>query len=129
MLITPTMWFTGSVSMTAKLKWGSSNARGSEEGPGRTTQLMWSRTWEESGGLPPSVALTCREMQSEGPPTQNNSMILCFSDVLDELGLEGCTKPCGKLLLPPTHPPTGSLGPCVHPKSHKINLVLRGHVS
>lgn len=40
MLITPTMWFTGSVSMTAKLKWGSSKASGSEEGPGRATQLM-----------------------------------------------------------------------------------------
>ena len=57
-MMMPTMWVTGSVSMTAKVKWGSSNTMGSEEGDGWRTHSMSSRAVDELGGLPWSVALT-----------------------------------------------------------------------
>lgn len=63
-MMMPTMWVTGSVSMTAKVKWGSSNAMGSAEGGGGAIHSMSSRAVEERGGLPWSVALTWKSKRA-----------------------------------------------------------------
>lgn len=56
-IMMPTMWVTGSVSITAKVKWGSSNVIGSGDRGGRAIHSMSSRAVEDRDGLPASVAL------------------------------------------------------------------------
>lgn len=60
-MMIPTIWVTGSVSMTAKVKCGSSNVIGSAEGGGRAIHSMSSLAVDERDGLPWSVALICKK--------------------------------------------------------------------
>ena len=63
-MMMPTMCVTLSFSMTAKVKWGSSNVIGSADGGGRAIHSMSSRDVDEREGRPSSVALIYRFKQT-----------------------------------------------------------------
>lgn len=63
--ITPIMWATGSLSITVKVKNGSSNEIGSRDGLGLGIHSMWSRVVDDFWGRPLSTALIYK-IQAKG---------------------------------------------------------------
>lgn len=73
--ITPIMWATGSLSMTVKVKNGSSKETGSRDGLGLEIHSMWSRVVDDFWGRPLSTALIYK-IWAEGITQQLGSYIL-----------------------------------------------------